>query len=122
MTRRILLVDDDRMNRLVAERMLERLGWEVTLVGDGAAAVAAAAAGDFDAIIMDCQMPTMDGFQATEAIRQREARHHSARTRIIGLSARTMVGDSEAAIAHGMDAYLTKPVNERKLKAALDEL
>jgi CheY-like chemotaxis protein len=122
MARRILVVDDARMSRFLTQTVLERLGFEVVVVDDGRGAVEAHAAGDFDAIVMDCQMPHMDGFQATAAIRRQEADSRSAVTPIIGLSARDMDGDREVAIAKGMDAYLTKPVSAKKLQDAFETL
>ncbi len=118
----ILIVDDERLSRFLTQSILEKLGFEVTVVDDGQGAVEAEAAGDFDAIIMDCQMPRMDGFQATAAIRRREVDSLGTRTPIIGLSARNLEGDDEVAIAKGMDAYVTKPVSIRKMRAALDQV
>jgi len=120
--RRVLVVDDERLSRLVTEGMLEKLGFRVETVNDGRAAVDAEAEASFVAIIMDCQMPSMDGFQATAAIRRREAESKGARTPIIGLSARDMEGDSEIAISKGMDAYVTKPVTFRSLQAAMAQV
>lgn len=120
--RRILLVDDDRMSRLLAQNVIEGLGYEVVVLGDGRGAAEADATGDFDAIVMDCQMPYMDGFEATAEIRRRQAHSQGARTPIIGLSARAMTGDEDTAIAKGMDAYITKPVSARKLQAALEQV
>jgi CheY-like chemotaxis protein len=119
MTQRILIVDDHRMSRLATQRILERLGYEVVAVGDGREAVDAEATGGFDAVLMDCQMPGMDGFQATAEIRRREVERGSARTPIVGLSARAMEGDSDSALAKGMDGYLTKPLSVQELRAAL---
>jgi CheY-like chemotaxis protein len=116
---KILLVEDDRMNQLVAVRTLERQGVFVVIASNGAEAVKLAAADHFDAILMDCQMPTMDGFQATTAIRERETAEISPHTPIIGLSARAMDGDREAAIAAGMDDYLTKPLRAEELRVTL---
>ncbi len=90
-------------------------------VTDGREAVDAEATGEFDAVVMDCQMPRMDGFQATVEIRRRQVESHRARTPIIGLSARAMEGDGDAAIAKGMDVYLTKPLSVRELRAALEQ-
>ena len=120
MDKRILLADDNRLSRLATHSILEKLGYQVVGVGDGRQAVDAEASGDFDAVIMDCQMPGMDGFKATAAIRRRHADDRRARTPVIGLSARAMEGDSEAALAKGMDAYLTKPVNVHELRASLE--
>lgn len=122
MARRILLVDDAKLSRLVTESVLERLGFEVVTVDDGREAVEAEAKGAFEAIVMDCQMPHMDGFQATAAIRRRENGSGSARTPIVGLSARDMEGDEEMAITKGMDAYITKPVSARKVRHALEQV
>ena len=122
MARLILVVDDDTLCRLCTQTVLEALGHQVVGVDDGRKAVEAEANGDFDAIIMDCQMPHMDGFQATEAIRRRQADSPGSRTPIIGLSSRAMEGDPEVAIAKGMDAYITKPVRVHKLEAALERV
>ena len=120
MAYRILLAEDDRLSRLSTHLVLEKLGYEVEGVGDGREAVDAEATGQFDAVIMDCQMPRMDGFQATAAIRRRQVAADCARIPIIGLSARAMEGDSEVAIAKGMDVYLTKPYMVSSLQAALE--
>lgn len=121
MVREILVVEDDRMSRLVTQAILEKLGFEVEVLGDGRGAADADATGKFAAIIMDCQMPHMDGFEATAEIRGRQAETRGSRTPIIGLSSRDMPGDDEVAIAKGMDAYITKPVSLRKMQAALGQ-
>lgn len=121
MAHRILLAEDDRLSRLATQRILEKLGYEVEGVSDGREAVDTEAAGEFDAVIMDCQMPTMDGFQATAAIRRHQVAADRSRIPIIGLSARAMEGDSDAAIAKGMDVYLTKPYKVSTLQAALEQ-
>jgi len=122
MARRILVVDDEKLSRLATQKILEKLGFQVLTADDGRGAVVAEAKGGIDVIIMDCQMPHMDGFQATATIRRREGAGDGDRTLIIGLSARDMEGDREMAIARGMDAYITKPVNVRKVQAALQEV
>jgi len=119
---KILVVDDDRVSRLLTQTVLEELGYEVEVLADGRGAAAADATGDFEAIVMDCQMPHVDGFEATAEIRRRQAEGHANRTPIIGLSARAMRGDEEVAITKGMDAYVTKPVSVRKVQAALDQV
>jgi CheY-like chemotaxis protein len=121
MAHKILLAEDERLSRLGTQRVLERLGYDVVGVSNGREAVEAEATGTFDAVIMDCQMPEMDGFKATAAIRQRQAENGAARTPIIGLSGRAMEGDREAALAKGMDGYLTKPFTVPELKTALEE-
>lgn len=122
MAHRILVVDDDRMSRLVTQSLLEKLGYEVDVLNDGRGVVEAEATGAFDVIIMDCQMPHVDGFQATAAVRREQAGRRRPRTPIIGLSARSMEGDDELAIAKGMDAYITKPVTAHKLRAAFEQV
>ena len=122
MARRILLVDDDRVSRLLTQTVLEQLGYEVTVLNDGSGAADAVSAGGFAAVVMDCQMPNMDGFEATAEIRRRERASAGTHTPILGLSSRDMRGDDEAALARGMDAYVTKPVRGPKLKAALQAL
>jgi CheY-like chemotaxis protein len=97
--------------------MLERHGHHVDIAADGQAAVEAAAGTDYDAILMDCQMPVLDGFEATRAIRRNE--EAGRRTPIIALTAGAMTGDAEACLAAGMDDYITKPVNTDDLNATL---
>ena len=114
----VLLVEDNQLNRLVAVTNLHNLGYQVETVDDGAEAVAAVTRGCFDAVLMDIQMPGMDGYEATAQIRQHEGTtdYHIP---IIGLSARAMDGDREAAIAAGLDDYLTKPLRKDELRSAL---
>ena len=118
----ILVVDDERVSRLVTQTILEKLGYEVVVLDDGRGAADADALTCFDAIIMDCQMPHVDGFVATAEIRRRQAETGGAHTPIIGLSSRSLPGDHEAAIAKGMDAYITKPVTLPKVRAALEQV
>lgn len=122
MARKILLVDDNRMNRLLTQNILQKLGYEVQVLADGRGAADAVATGGFEAVVMDCQMPHVDGFEATAEIRRREAEGHGTRTPIIGVSARAMRGDEEVAITKGMDAYVTKPVTVPKVQAALEQV
>ena len=102
----------------MAVRLLERLGNEVKVARNGAEAVAAAALEAFDIILMDCQMPEMDGFQATAAIRAAEG--DTRHTPIIALTANAMQGDRERCVEAGMDDYLSKPVRADELTAVLD--
>jgi two-component system sensor histidine kinase/response regulator len=122
MARMILVADDEKLSRMCTGRILESLGFEVVSVEDGRLAVEAEAVGHFDAIVMDCQMPRLDGFQATAAIRRRQLDTCSPIIPIIGLSARAMDGDREAALSRGMDEYVTKPVRVHKLQAALEHV
>ena len=118
----ILLIDDERVSRFTTQSVLEKLGFEVETLDDGRSAAEAEATGQYVAVIMDCQMPFVDGFEATAAIRRHQHQSHGRRTPIIGLSARSMAGDEDAALAKGMDVYLTKPVSARRLQAALDQV
>jgi len=120
--RRILVVDDERVSRFTTQSVLEKLGFDVVTLDDGRGAAEAEATGRFAAVIMDCQMPFVDGFEATAAIRRHQRETGGRRTPIIGLSARAMAGDDEVALSKGMDVYVHKPVSIRKLKAALEQV
>ncbi len=114
---RVLVVEDDRVNQRVIELLLEKLGLEAVIVADGAAAVGIATHERWDAILMDCQMPGMDGFEATRQIRARLA---GRRLPIIALTANAMVGDREACVAAGMDDFVPKPVRQDELRTCLE--
>jgi CheY-like chemotaxis protein len=113
---RILLAEDNAVNQKLALRLLERMGLRADVVGDGQAAVAAVERGDFDVVLMDVQMPEMDGLEATRRIR---ARWPDRPVRIIGLTANAMAGDREACLAAGMDDYVSKPIRPEALEAAI---
>jgi CheY-like chemotaxis protein len=117
---RILLAEDNPVNQKVASKLLEKLDYRVDIVADGLAAVAAWQTGKFDLIIMDCQMPLMDGYAATREIRRLEAgtRHIP----IVALTAHAIKGDEEKCRAAGMDDYLSKPIDRVKLEDCLDHL
>ena len=114
----ILLVDDNEVNRKVAARMLQKLGASTSVAVNGAEAVHMIGERHFDLVFMDCQMPEMDGFEATRVVRAREATQ-GGHVRIVAMTANAMEGDREACIAVGMDDYVSKPV---KLQPLLDQL
>jgi two-component system, sensor histidine kinase and response regulator len=115
---RVLLVEDNAINQRVARRFLERLGCEVQVVGDGAQAIEAFQRGTFGFILMDMQMPVMDGIEATQRIRELEAGR--GRTPIVALTANAMMGTLERCLEAGMDDYLTKPLDISRLQDVLD--
>jgi PAS domain S-box-containing protein len=115
--RRVLLAEDNPINQSLALRLLQKLGCRVDVAGNGREAVAAAARADYALIFMDCQMPEMDGFEATAAIRKGE--RAARRVPIIALTASAMQGDREACLGAGMDDYLSKPLRFGDLERTL---
>ncbi len=113
---RVLVVDDNLINLKVAERMLENLRCDVDSVESGGEAIAAIEEGDYDIVFMDCQMPEIDGFEATERIRRMEG---GDRFPIVALTANAMEGDRELCLAAGMNDYLAKPIDRRRLAEML---
>jgi signal transduction histidine kinase/ligand-binding sensor domain-containing protein/ActR/RegA family two-component response regulator len=111
---RVLLAEDNRVNQVVATRLLERWGHEVVLAETGREAIAAHARQKFDVILMDVQMPEMNGFEATAAIRAAEGTS-IAGTPIIAMTANAMKGDRERCLAEGMDDYVSKPIDRALL-------
>jgi signal transduction histidine kinase/ActR/RegA family two-component response regulator len=111
---RILVAEDNPVNQLLTVRLLEKAGHRVAIAGSGRQAVAALEAASFDVALMDLQMPEMDGFEATAAIRLRE-RETGAHLPIIALTANAMVGDQERCLRAGMDGYVSKPIDTRRL-------
>jgi len=115
---KILVAEDNQVNRMVALKSLEKLGYRAHAVENGVLALEAWRQGGFDLILMDCQMPEMDGYQATAAIRQEEARTN-AHIPIIALTANAMRGDREECLRMGMDDYLPKPLKVEALRALI---
>ena len=115
----VLVAEDNSVNQRVAARMLTKLGCKVDVVGDGREAVQRSAAKRYDVILMDCQMPEMDGFEATVAIRDREAAEGGRHTPIVALTAHAFASDRERCLDCGMDDYLTKPLRREELHGML---
>jgi signal transduction histidine kinase/CheY-like chemotaxis protein len=116
---RVLVAEDNIVNQAVVLAMLNGIGCEVELVNNGHEAVAAADGGCFDLVLMDCHMPSMDGFEATRVLRRLEMERQSRRTPIIALTANAMTGARERCLAAGMDDYLPKPFKLDQLWSVL---
>jgi CheY-like chemotaxis protein len=116
---RILLVEDNPVNQRVAQKTLENLAAHVTIANNGAEALERITSAAFDAVLMDCQMPVMDGFTATQRIREWERAQGAKRLPIIALTANVMTEDRAKCIAAGMDAHLGKPIEPAQLIEAL---
>jgi CheY-like chemotaxis protein len=116
--KRVLVVDDNAVNLKVACRFVEKLGYQAVPVASGQQAVEAAQQEDYALILMDCQMPEMDGFQATREIRA----HQRGRTRVpvIAVTANALQGDRERCLAAGMDDYVSKPIGLAALREAVE--
>jgi two-component system, sensor histidine kinase and response regulator len=115
----VLLAEDNQVNRAVALGMLEQLGCRTAAVVNGAEAVALTGTEPFDVVLMDCQMPELDGLSATRAIRAREAAAQGSRLPIVALTANALDGDRERCLAAGMDGYLSKPFTMQGLRDVL---
>ena len=114
---RILVVDDDGMNRLVALRTLEVLGFRSDAVGNGLEALEALERKHYDLVLMDCQMPKLDGYEATRRLRRRET---GAQVPVVAMTAHTRTEDREECLAAGMNDHIAKPVSVTKLATTLD--
>jgi CheY-like chemotaxis protein len=115
----VLLAEDNQVNQMVAIRLLQSRGHNVTAVNNGQEAVEAIKAGSFDLVLMDCQMPVMDGYEATRAIREHEQENKLPRMPIIALTANALVGEDKVCYLAGMDDYLSKPVRPESLSSML---
>ena len=115
----ILLAEDNPVNQTLAVKLLDKLGHQVQVVGNGAEALDAVHRGSFDVVLMDIQMPVMGGLEATRAIRQLET-SLGRRTPIVAMTAHALTGDRENCLAAGMDEYVPKPINLQSLASALE--
>jgi CheY-like chemotaxis protein len=113
----ILVAEDNRINQIIVGEILTRAGFQYEIAKNGAEAVDLFLEKQFSLILMDCQMPIMDGFEATQKIRklEEEAKQIKKRIPIIALTANTMPDDVERCLSVGMDAFCSKPVNAQKL-------
>jgi PAS domain S-box-containing protein len=116
---RILLAEDNPVNQKLATRLLQRLGADVTLASNGKEALEALRFGDFDAVLMDCQMPLMDGYQTTRLLRSPEGNVRNPHIPVIALTAHALSTDRTKCLAAGMNDYLTKPIDPLQLQQAL---
>jgi CheY-like chemotaxis protein len=116
---KVLIAEDDRISQMFAERVFHELGCQTRIVSNGLEVVEAAREGDFDILFMDCQMPELDGYDATRQIRRTEVETGRARLPIVALTAHALKGDREKALEAGMDDYLSKPFYTREIKGML---
>jgi signal transduction histidine kinase/FixJ family two-component response regulator/HPt (histidine-containing phosphotransfer) domain-containing protein len=119
--KRILLAEDNLINQRVAQSILDRLGYRADLVKNGREAVRALQQNDYDLVLMDCQMPELDGFDATRAVRDPGSQVRNPRVTIIAMTANAMTGDREKCLGAGMDDYLSKPIKKAGLAAILEK-
>jgi len=115
---RILLAEDNPVNQRLASRLLEKRGHSVVVAGNGREALEVLEKEYFDLVFMDVQMPVMDGFEATAAIRKKEG-DSGIHLPVVALTAHAMKGDREKCLAGGMDGYLTKPIQPQELDELL---
>ena len=116
---RVLIAEDNQVNQKVVIKQLEKIGFKADAVANGAEALAATARVAYDLVLMDCQMPEMDGFAATREIRRREG-EFNMHTPIVALTANALEGDRDRCLAAGMDDYLSKPIKIEQLRAVLE--
>jgi two-component system sensor histidine kinase/response regulator len=117
--RRVLLAEDNPVNQKLAVRLLQRLGAHVEVASNGLAALQALRDADFDAVLMDCQMPLLDGYEATKQLRDPSSGVRNCHIPVIALTAHALATDRAKCLAAGMDDYLTKPINPTHLQKAL---
>jgi CheY-like chemotaxis protein len=118
----VLVAEDNSVNQRVALLMLRKLGCQADAVANGREALEALAALPYDVLLLDCQMPEMDGYDAARAIRSRERSEALGRIAILAMTASALAGDRERCLEAGMDDYIAKPVNLKDLGAVLGRL
>ena len=116
---RVLVAEDNTVNQMVATKMLEKMGYRADVAGNGREAVEAQERLPYDVILMDCQMPELDGFEATKLIREHERLSGERHVPIIALTANAMKGDRDRCIEASMDDYVAKPIKRDELSAAI---
>jgi CheY-like chemotaxis protein len=118
---RILLAEDNRVNQRVAMSMLQRMGHQVVVANNGREALQAFGNGEYDLVLMDVQMPEVDGFEATATIRRTDA-GRAGRLPIVAMTAHAMKGDRERCLEAGMDGYISKPVSRLELEKEISRV
>jgi signal transduction histidine kinase/DNA-binding response OmpR family regulator len=118
---RLLVVEDNPVNQLVALKYLERLGYQADVAADGRLALQALGEADYDLVLMDCQLPNMDGYEATRLIRRPDSQVRDHQVPVIAMTAHAMEGDGAKCLASGMNDYLTKPFKQATLKEVLEK-
>jgi len=118
-TARVLVVEDNTINQRVAQGLLKKFGVQVDLAGNGEEALNSLETLPFDLVLMDCQMPVMDGYEATKQVRHAESKVLNREIPIIAMTANSMAGDREKCLAVGMNDFISKPINPNKVQEAL---
>jgi CheY-like chemotaxis protein len=116
----VLVAEDNPVNQMIIEGMLKQLGHAVTVANNGRRALQALAEAEYDLVLMDCNMPELDGLDATRMLRAGTAGARAARIPVIALTANAMDGDRETCLAAGMNDFLAKPVSISALRQAID--
>lgn len=119
---RILLVDDNPINQKAGVTMLSRIGYRADVAANGLEAIEAMGRTAYDVILMDCEMPVMDGYEATRQIRLHEQEEHRQQTYIVAVTSNTTPGNRERCFAVGMDDYMSKPMRSTTIQQALEHV